>query len=930
MSSALETTSGDEWILELVKHVKLNEIQLLGPRAVSKNGSSNGALGSGWNALSWVPGMGQNPAPQHTSQQQQRNATPAIRTKPLIINPHHLFYLLMRFEGLALPSGSLDTQLPNPPASRPVSHYILGDHSLFAVEGDRGPARSKDKSDTISLASLRSALAPSSISSSSWWPSSRSSAQQEPSRNLNLLYSCMTCLPSLKIGPTPGSKLIQGFEESCPGRNGIPMDVFKSLRTLVTDQVDPRGLLGWDRLSIQLVSLSLKGSGLEDVGDLIIDAVKDDVKRRKGEKVQNGRRKVVHPVEPPAGNGLSSEQGPDVEEGAEQNAPQPADGLPSLAWYFLRHLSLAQNSLTFVPEPPLHVLSNLSSLDLSSNLLNSVPPALHLLPNLVSLDISDNLIDSVLGISSAIPNITTLILSKNRLESICGLERLQRVARVDLRRNYIYDSGEVGRLAPLERISEVYVAENPIVEELPDWRVDVFVQFEKEGRKVKLDGSEAGFFEKQRIAERLAELGHVTFKDTNELREPKSDDAAGSPAGGRGHSSVEGDSSDMAQAAVRKVAPVRPVQKSRIAQRQRAQASVALDKNTPSSSREREGRSVQRRSSESSSSSSKLITKERNQSRKKRVVELDSPIAERSYDSKSQAVDEGEVNGQANQGQRGSLSAPAHETDPEGSDYAAMSDSEAIKAAVLAGQTSLAASPLITAVDGQPTERGRPIGMPKLASQQSLSKKSGALASVSSSAIASRGESSPAIPPNWNSTVTPETDLTKAVMHNLAHQASTNAQGGNTASPPQARSRALSSLSSRLASPKVLSRTITIDGDAEPLTSDLTSNKPTTRRGSTTAAAISARRVAKATMSMHEASFTKHQATGRSPLESPGGADLTQGAAQFRHGIEALKGEMGDEWLTMLAKGVYKPDGRPTLGRKGGKAAAAAIGGEHE
>ncbi len=141
---------------------------------------------------------------------------------------------------------------------------------------------------------------------------------------------------------------------------------------------------------------------------------------------------------------------------------------------------------------PLLALSALTHLDLSSNLLNVVPPSLAHLPALVSLNISDNLIDSVLGIYDALPVVRVLNLAKNRLESLCGLERLYALQRVDLRANAIFEAGEVGRLAPLPAIAEVWVKDNPLVEELVDYRVDCFVEFAREARTIALDGEAPG------------------------------------------------------------------------------------------------------------------------------------------------------------------------------------------------------------------------------------------------------------------------------------------------------------------------------------------------------------------------------------------------------------------------------------------------------
>lgn len=86
---------------------------------------------------------------------------------------------------------------------------------------------------------------------------------------------------------------------------------------------------------------------------------------------------------------------------AEQDeTPVPEKSGPVLSemnWAFLKHLCLSDNALTFFPTNPIQYLTSLTSLDLSSNLLISVPAGLDQLYNLVSLNLADNMIESVLG-----------------------------------------------------------------------------------------------------------------------------------------------------------------------------------------------------------------------------------------------------------------------------------------------------------------------------------------------------------------------------------------------------------------------------------------------------------------------------------------------------------------------------------------------------
>lgn len=318
----------------------------------------------------------------------------------------------------------------------------------------------------------------------------------------------------MRIIPPP-LKLIQDFED-CPGDMSIPMDVFKNVQLLEFEDTDPRAFIGWDRLSLQLRSLSFRRSGVEDISDLIIDAVIRDAKRRRGEKVESGKRKVHapsdiqenHSADPESHSNLHSQE----DNGANpfsSNKPDSQETLRTLvplSWHFLRHLCLSDNSLTFVHSTPLSCITSLTSLDLSNNLLNAVPPSLDLLPNLRFLNVSNNLIESVLGIPSALLSIEALNLSHNRLESLCGLERLSTLKRVDVRHNQVFEAGEVGRLAILDHIVEVYIQGNPLEDEVDDPRVAVLTEFAREGLDIdnlKLDGVSVGFFERQRVRDRV-------------------------------------------------------------------------------------------------------------------------------------------------------------------------------------------------------------------------------------------------------------------------------------------------------------------------------------------------------------------------------------------------------------------------------------------
>lgn len=485
----MEQEAGDEYLRRLAAFVRTNETRLAEAgvtrrRRVQRPPASADAT-SLFNPLGWF-GFDATTA--------QSTAPPP---KPLVlaVDTHRLFYVLMRLEALGIDVGTLDVQVDSP--SRPMSYINIFPES--------------DRSDTLSLASFRSSL--SAVSGLSlgggWW------ARPEPpsvDTELKYLYSSFTKLPALLVN-APGRKVIAELANDSPNHNALPLDAFKNLQSLECVDIDPRTLLGWDRLAESLRSLKVKKSGLEDMSDIFIGAVVDDQARREGSTSRKRRRRIPRgpaeasfyttrlpetvPEDADEEECEASDAGQRSESGS--SSPPPSTELSSLKWAFLKHLSLSDNALTFFPTESLPYLTSLTHLDLSSNLLVSVPPGLGALYNLVSLNLSDNMIDSVLGIYLNLGQVLSLNLSHNRLESICGLERLSALERVDLRSNLIDESGEIGRLATLPNITDVWVEGNPFAEMDESYRITCFDYFWKERKTISLDGTPPGFYEKRNL-----------------------------------------------------------------------------------------------------------------------------------------------------------------------------------------------------------------------------------------------------------------------------------------------------------------------------------------------------------------------------------------------------------------------------------------------
>lgn len=445
---------------------------------------------------------------------------PIPRKPPLILrfDPHHLYFLLLKFDEIGIPNvGALDCLIDGGP-SRPMSINYAGTNISVP------PMIDSDSRSTFSAVSSFSI-------GSGWWGSS--APPLDETADVKYLYSSCTKLPALRLGPfsfsfsppsslTPSlaplapvpilAKPVKDFQDCPPPDTAVPLYAFKNLQSLSMDELDPRAFLGWDALSMHLRSLEVKRSGIEDIGELICDAVVEDVERRKkgrgGVGEERRRRQGLsqasqddHTTPPPS---------PSAAAPATPNNSAAYPIPPAASWSRLAHLSLAHNSLTFIPSPPLQHLSSLTSLDLSSNLLIAVPPALSALHSLRSLNLSDNMIDSLHGLAKALGAVAVLNLSQNRLENLSGLDRLLALERLDLSENRLRESLEVSRLASLPVLTEVWVEGNPFARKVEEggedgWRVKCFSYFASEGRAaeeggVKIDGTGPGLAERRTLA----------------------------------------------------------------------------------------------------------------------------------------------------------------------------------------------------------------------------------------------------------------------------------------------------------------------------------------------------------------------------------------------------------------------------------------------
>ncbi|KAG0226112.1 hypothetical protein BGW41_004271 [Actinomortierella wolfii] len=415
--------------------------------------------------------------------------------------------------------------------------------------------------------------------------------------DIQFIYDFIKMIPSLRLmarmdtASTAKGRIV-GFEtetilrlfqaaaaiEHAPPTEPAPMSsvllpmpsLFKSLTHLEIHKIPVNCLEGWETLMGQLRSLVVVQASIEDVHQVLVEAVVRCERRRRQRVYREQNRAQLMKEERQAalreaelasqGQDLSSvtmagKQDLDKDETAQgKHAAQasssstsssvsssPKISLPFGAdtpdseivqalkmWPHLRHFSAQDNALPALAHNETFSFAvNIVSLDLSHNLLISPPPGLIHLYNLQTLNLSYNMMTTVQQIYQILGNIATLDLRGNRLESLCGLERLWNLEKIDVRENHLDEAAEVGRLAALPGIREVWSEGNPFCKIQPKYRLEILAVFKANGHDLLLDGSFASFTEKRA----LANLGPTAFSSTiSSINNPANIPAASEPS----------------------------------------------------------------------------------------------------------------------------------------------------------------------------------------------------------------------------------------------------------------------------------------------------------------------------------------------------------------------------------------------------------------
>jgi hypothetical protein len=215
----------------------------------------------------------------------------SLKPAKLTLTPHHLFYLLSRYEDLGIAVGPMNVRLENIHTEASPTNYVS-----FLSNAQRNKTRSSDRDSIHSVSSIRSVMSGMSSLWSSLRLTSNSAAKVERQKaqlqeDLKYLYSAFTKIPCLRLAPDHQARLISGYEEF-PFDSAVPLYAFKNVTALEIYDVDFRQFYGWDRLAENLRSLTVKRAGVDDPADLLIHIVLDDIDKRR-------RRSAKAPPSPP-------------------------------------------------------------------------------------------------------------------------------------------------------------------------------------------------------------------------------------------------------------------------------------------------------------------------------------------------------------------------------------------------------------------------------------------------------------------------------------------------------------------------------------------------------------------------------------------------------------------------------------------------------
>ncbi|WWC89026.1 uncharacterized protein L201_003944 [Kwoniella dendrophila CBS 6074] len=500
-----EPINGRDYLIKLHKYLQVNASRLSPSRPSNTSTIGPSILQQSYTLLTL--GLDPNSAPLSRSLKVpltlgfgQPSSNPSLRTnppkyiKPLLLRlpPDRLLYLLLRWQ--TLPQSLNHVGRTDVPIEEgiPVSARgaRLSDAKIMkgSVEGDVRSVRSWVGSmRSVSMGSLVSREG-----GKGWWGRKEEINEDQI---LLQLYSMFTLLPALLIHPPfvsepPILELIEagGYTQLGGIDVRVPLDILRNLQILELEEYDPRALLIPPNPGMR--SLTVKD--VQDGDDWI-----EELLTIPADEEQSG----------------SQNQSQDIETDSKKSENRPLKArFPNL-----HHLSLISTTLLNFPSLP--ELNSLTHLDLSNNLLNTLPSSLSGLTSLTSLNLSNNVIVSLRTSWEIIPKVKSLNLSGNRIDNLIGLDKCLNLERIDLRRNELNDFEEIGRLSVLPKIKEIYCSKNYFNDTIAnvnenkeiEYRVELGILFKEENpnSQITFDNTPFTWSESRKIDLALEKKGKL-------------------------------------------------------------------------------------------------------------------------------------------------------------------------------------------------------------------------------------------------------------------------------------------------------------------------------------------------------------------------------------------------------------------------------------
>lgn len=424
-----------------------------------------------------------------------------VKPVKLSLTPHHLFYLLTRFQNLNIAVGPMDVRLESlrAEASPSANRYVSFNRT------------SRQDIDNLSIHSTSSVRSVMSGVSSLWssfglgGPPSASKIEKSKAAleaDLKYLYSAFTKIPCLRLAPDRKAKLVEGFEEF-PFDTAVPLLCFKNVSALEITDIDIRQFFGWDQVAERVRSLSVRKGGIEDVAELIIAIVLDDMDKRRRRSARAQSSPIVSHSPSPSGYSNDRESSSPPPSPKAEQAPLSLSGSAPASHPMSRgpsdssrdysrprsssptRSSSVRNGFSAVTQRCEIISQHRSSrmrrsgsggshssaseitlpaskwrflrhLCLAENNLTSISTTAlaPLAASLTSLDLSSNHFNAVPDAINILSNLRALNLSNNTIDSLHSLTRnpLPAITAFNLRANRLSSLAGIERLLSLERV----------------------------------------------------------------------------------------------------------------------------------------------------------------------------------------------------------------------------------------------------------------------------------------------------------------------------------------------------------------------------------------------------------------------------------------------------------------------------------------------